>query len=144
MPGKGGGGEGAVGSVSLKEPAFREWPNHRATCMFPSGPERRGWGSRRVCRNGTEGRNHLSVSSSWKQKGSCLERSRSPSLSQISRSRQISEETACRIRPHNQPDIETQRCNYYPLKPNMCETKKKKKIFPIRAHKNPSTAFVLN
>lgn len=38
MPGKGGGGEGAVGSVSLKEPAFREWPNHRATCMFPSGP----------------------------------------------------------------------------------------------------------
>lgn len=34
---KGGGGEGAASSVSLKEPAFRDWPNPETMCVFPSG-----------------------------------------------------------------------------------------------------------
>lgn len=131
-------GGGEVGTVfSLKESAFQKTPHHNAIGVFNS----------RACQGGP---GQQACVSPWKWTQGPLQAwlvlktegpwPAPPSLHGCSHE-QVSEETACRSRPRNQPDIKTQRCNYYPLKLHMCETKK---IFSLRAHKNPATAFVLN
>lgn len=112
----------------LRNLPFRNNPTTKPYVYLIPGPGQKGWGEKKKksdCRKG-DWRSHLSVNWSWKQKGSLA----CNSLSGISGSQQINEEPACRIRAPNQPDIKTQRCNYYPLKLNMCETKKKKKNLP--------------